>query len=96
MKSLRFLSKRLLWFFWGAACFMISQPLLRLPILEKLQQSTDFMLMYALNPLLIGILIAFSAGLLRKGSASYSNNFYLNQGAGLKFQVVIASKKRQY
>lgn len=54
-------------FLLGAACFIISQPLLRLPILQSLQRSTDFTLAYTLNPLLIGILIAFSAGVFEEG-----------------------------
>lgn len=60
-------AKRILWFFLGTACFIISQPLLRLPILQHLQQSTDFMLAYAINPLFIGILIALSAGIFEEG-----------------------------
>ena len=77
MKGARFLSKRVLWFFLGAACFIISQPLLRLPILQKLQQSTDFTLAYALNPILIGILIAFSAGLFEEGFRFLFKQFLL-------------------
>lgn len=77
MKGARFLSKRVLWFFLGAACFIISQPLLRLPILQKLQQSTDFTLAYALNPILIGILIAFSAGLFEEGFRCLFKQFLL-------------------
>ena len=61
------IGKRLLWFFFGAACFIISQPLIRIPILQNLQRSTDFMLAYTLNPLLIGILIALSAGVFEEG-----------------------------
>lgn len=60
-------AKRILWFFLGAACFIISQPLLRMPLLQRLQQSTDFMLAYTLNPLAIGILIALSAGVFEEG-----------------------------
>ena len=59
--------KKFVWFFLGAACFIISQPLSRLPILDHLQQSTGFILVYTLNPLLIGILIAFSAGVFEEG-----------------------------
>jgi uncharacterized membrane protein YhfC len=55
------------WFLAGAACFIVSQPLLRMPILERLQQSTGFLLAYALNPLLVGILIALSAGVFEEG-----------------------------
>lgn len=54
-------------FLLGAACFIISQPLLRLPLLQSLQKSTEFTLAYTLNPLLIGILIALSAGVFEEG-----------------------------
>jgi uncharacterized membrane protein YhfC len=57
---------KIVWFLMGAACFIISQPLFRLPILESLQQSTGFMLAYTLNPLLIGIIIAFTAGIFEE------------------------------
>jgi len=71
------MGKRILWFFLGSACFIISQPLLRLPILQYLQQSTDFMLAYALNPLLIGSMIAFSAGVFEEGFRFLFKQFLL-------------------
>jgi len=58
--------KNLLWFLAGSACFIISQPLLRMPILQQLQNSTEFLLAYQLNPLTIGILIALSAGIFEE------------------------------
>lgn len=58
--------KNILWFLAGSACFIISQPLLRMPILQRLQNSTEFMLVYHLNPLTIGILIALSAGVFEE------------------------------
>ena len=58
--------KGLLLFFLGAICFIVSQPLLRIPILNHLQSTTDFMLFYTLNPLFLGILIAFSAGIFEE------------------------------
>lgn len=54
-------------FFSGAICFIVSQPLLRLPILNYLQNTSKFILFYRLNPLLVGILIAFSAGIFEEG-----------------------------
>ena len=59
--------KRIITFILGALCFIISQPLLRLPILNYLQGSTKFILFYTLNPILVGILIAFSAGVFEEG-----------------------------
>ncbi|MFY9174373.1 MAG: YhfC family glutamic-type intramembrane protease [Peptococcia bacterium] len=61
------LRQKICWFLLGATCFIISQVLLRLPLLQYLQQSTKFMLVYTLNPLLIGVLIAFSAGVFEEG-----------------------------
>ena len=61
------LRKGILWFSLGSACFTIAQPLFRIPILQQLQQSTDFILLYTLNPLLIGLIIAFSAGIFEEG-----------------------------
>ena len=59
--------KNILWFLLGSACFIVSQPLLRIPILQHMQNSTKFLLAYNLNPLLIGILIALSAGIFEEG-----------------------------
>lgn len=81
--------KKAIWFLLGAACFIISQPLLRLPILEKLQQSTDFMLAYTLNPLFIGILIAFSAGIFEEGFRFLFKLFILKPDACVFSQPVI-------
>ena len=51
----------------GAICFIVSQPLFRIPILNYLQGTTKFILYYRLNPLLVGILIIFSAGIFEEG-----------------------------
>lgn len=59
--------KKFALFLLGSACFIISQPLLRLPILQSMQKSTGFTLAYTLNPLFIGILIALSAGVFEEG-----------------------------
>ena len=40
--------------------------MLRFPLLEKLNQSPDFTLAYASNPLLIGVLIALTAGIFEE------------------------------
>jgi uncharacterized membrane protein YhfC len=54
-------------FILGAICFTVSQPLLRMKILQHLQQSPAFILAYMQNSLFIGILIAFSAGVFEEG-----------------------------
>jgi len=48
-----------------------------LPILYYLQQSTDFLLAYILYPLLIGIAIAFSAGVFEEGFRFLFKQFLL-------------------
>jgi len=50
----------------GFLCFIISQPLLRFPLLNKLNQNPDFTLAYITNPLLIGVLIALTAGIFEE------------------------------
>lgn len=72
--------KIILWFFLGASCFIISQPLLRIPLLQLIQQSTDFMLAYTLYPLLIGILIALSAGVFEEGFRFLYKQFIIKPG----------------
>lgn len=58
--------KRIAIFLLGSLCFIISQSLLRLPLLNYLQGTTQFTLFYMFNPLLTGILIAFSAGIFEE------------------------------
>lgn len=59
--------KRILVFLLGVLCFIVSQVLLRLPILNYLQDSPNFILYYTFNPLIIGLIIAFSAGVFEEG-----------------------------
>lgn len=59
--------KNILVFFLGALCFIVAQPLLRIPLLNLLQQSTQFTLFYRLNPIFVGVLIASSAGIFEEG-----------------------------
>lgn len=58
--------KKALYFVLGFLCFIISQPLLRFPLLNKLNQNPDFTLAYITNPLLIGVLIALTAGIFEE------------------------------
>lgn len=59
--------KGVVWFLLGGLCFTISQPLLRLPLLDYLQQSGDFLLTATLYPMMTGVGIAFSAGVFEEG-----------------------------
>lgn len=81
--------KRIRWFILGAACFMISQPLLRIPLLQHLQKSTDFVLAYRLYPLVVGILIAVSAGVFEEGFRFLFKRFLLRPSRCEFLQPVI-------
>lgn len=50
----------------GAACFTVSQVLLRIPLLQLLSKSSDFLLFEGTQPLLSGLLLALSAGLFEE------------------------------
>ncbi len=71
------MKKRLITFILGMMSFIISQPLLRFPLLNYLQGTTRFNLLYYLNPLLIGIVIAFSAGLFEESTRFIFKTFFL-------------------
>lgn len=58
-------------------CFIVSQILLRIPILSYLQGTSKFTLFYRLNPLLTGILIAFSAGVFEESFRFIFKIFFL-------------------
>lgn len=57
----------LLWFVLGAACFSVSQPLLRIPLLGLLNHSMWFTMFSTLHPVLAVVLIGFSAGVFEEG-----------------------------
>lgn len=71
------MKRKLSLFFLGSICFIVSQPLLRIPILNYLQGRTRFILFYNLNPLLVGIIIAFSAGVFEEGFRFIFKRFLL-------------------
>ncbi|MGE5613129.1 MAG: YhfC family glutamic-type intramembrane protease [Bacillota bacterium] len=81
--------KKILWFLLGAACFVVSQVLLRLPLLRHIQNSTDFIMVYTLNPLLIGILIALSACVFEEGFRFLFKQFLIKPGNCCFAQPVI-------
>lgn len=81
--------KYILWFILGSACFIVSQPLLRLPILEYVQNSTGFMLTYSLNPLMIGILIALSAGVFEESFRFLFKQFLIKPSKCIFSQPII-------
>lgn len=56
-----------IWFLLGSGCFLVAQPLTRIPLLSAIQQTTEYHIVLAVQPLLVGIMIAFSAGLFEEG-----------------------------
>lgn len=56
------ITKYFFWFVLGGLCFTISQPLIRIPILNWVQSTAGFTMFAILNPLLTGLLIGLSAG----------------------------------
>ena len=79
------LKRLILLFVSGASCFIISQPLLRIPLLNYFQGKTSFLLFYNLNPLLTGILVAFSAGVFEEGFRFIYKRFFLRR---IKFGIL--------
>lgn len=71
------MKRKIMVFVFGALSFIISQPLIRMPLLNYLQMSTEFVLLYTLNPLLIGIVIAFSAGVFEETTRFIFKYFFL-------------------
>lgn len=71
------MKRRTITFILGAMSFIVSQPLLRIPLLNYLQGTTKFTLFYFLNPLLVGILIAFSAGVFEESTRFIFKSYFL-------------------
>jgi uncharacterized membrane protein YhfC len=63
-KGLRFL---LIPFGLGVACFLVSQILLRIPLLNFLQQTTRYQLIAYLHPIPMMLFMALSAGIFEEG-----------------------------
>ncbi len=54
-------------FLLGSMCFLISQVLLRIPLLNWTQSRADFMVLYLTRPLFMLFVIALSAGVFEEG-----------------------------
>lgn len=67
----------LLWFVLGAACFFVSQPLLRIPLLGLVNRSMWFTMFSTLHPVLAVVLIGFSAGVFEEGFRFLFKRFLL-------------------
>lgn len=64
-------------FFLGAGCFFISQPLLRIPILNVLNQNFKYNQLAFLYPLFINGMVIFTSGLFEEGFRFLFRNFLL-------------------
>lgn len=71
------LLKALLWFLLGAACFFVSQPLLRIPLLALLSKSVGFTMFVTLHPILAVAVIGLSAGVFEEGFRFLCKRFLL-------------------
>lgn len=65
------------WWLLGAACFSVSQPLLRIPLLSWVQGSASFTMFSVLYPVLSVAVIGFSAGLFEEGFRFLFKRFFL-------------------
>lgn len=76
-RNYRKLFKVLLWVLLGAACFFVSQPLLRIPLLALLSNSVGFTMFATLNPILAVVVIGLSAGVFEEGFRFLCKQFLL-------------------
>ena len=56
----------LLWILSGAVCFYVSQPLIRIPLLDQIQRTADFAMFALLDPVTAVLGIGFSAGVFEE------------------------------
>ncbi len=61
----------------GAIVFTVSQPLLRIPLLKQLENSTDFILFTYSMPVLYFIVLGFSAGVFEETGRYLGLRFFL-------------------
>lgn len=76
-------------FLLGGVCFTVSQLLLRIPLLNYFLGTSKFQLLYTLNPLIIGILIAFSAGVFEESFRFvFRNLFFKKKDTKLSIPII--------
>ncbi|WP_313466793.1 YhfC family glutamic-type intramembrane protease [Carnobacterium sp.] len=76
-------------FLLGSLSFIVSQPMLRFSLLDYLNHNTTFILYYGLNPLLVGILIAFSAGIFEESFRFIFKKFLLRPSKTIMAQPIL-------
>ncbi|NLW63697.1 MAG: YhfC family intramembrane metalloprotease [Syntrophomonadaceae bacterium] len=81
--------RHLLWFALGGLCFIISQPILRIPILKWVQSTTEFSMFAIFHPLLAGILIGLSAGIAEESFRFILKQFFMKPARTSIVQPVI-------
>lgn len=77
------------WFLQGMLCFLISQPLLRIPILNWLQTTTSFSIFQISYPIIFMILLSFSAGIFEEGFRFIFKKFLLRPKDPIFLQPII-------
>ncbi|WP_283606569.1 YhfC family glutamic-type intramembrane protease [Faecalispora anaeroviscerum] len=77
MQSGRTFRKYLWWFLLGAACFSLSQPLLRIPLLGLVNHSVWFTMFSMLHPVPAVVAIGLSAGVFEEGFRFLCKRFLL-------------------
>ena len=85
----RFQWRYFAWFGLGAACFLISQPLLRLPLLGLWAQTSSYTLFSVVYPTAFFILLSFSAGLFEEGFRFLFKKFLLRPAQCPMIQPVL-------
>jgi uncharacterized membrane protein YhfC len=51
----------------GAGCFFVSQPLIRIPLLNRLQATTDYVMFSLFHPVVTALCVGLSAGIFEEG-----------------------------
>ncbi|NLW44783.1 MAG: YhfC family intramembrane metalloprotease [Syntrophomonadaceae bacterium] len=83
------ITRYLLWFVLGGLCFFISQPLIRIPILNWVQSTTQFSMFAIFHPLPAGILIGLSAGVAEESFRFIFKQFFMKPARTSIVQPVI-------
>ena len=77
------------WFLLGMLCFFISQPLLRILLLNWLQGTTEFAIWTISYPVLLMILIALSAGIFEEVFRFIFRQFFIRPKESVFLQPIL-------
>lgn len=75
-------------FIFGMLCFLISQILIRVPILKFIQQSTNYNVYISFYPIIVIGLLAITAGIFEEVGRFAFRKYFLQNQTAIKYAII--------